>query len=802
MTSCNAFSFPHSNYGDSHSSLTLHSRQTFSTVNSLTPLSFSKYIFTQSQNPLSLLHNTYTPVTFSNDDKTSSVHPQMEKVADALNYQSAQRKYHDKKSKLSSWFHKLYKDFLSKKKDVLEEGLEFLELVLPESILNVESFNNKNKKIYKGVELGGTFLKAIDCGFSVLTLFYKKRLLNESKSILEEIKDNYRKSDKPIPKEIAKWEKKLNSEIEKFDQNVTEKKNTLAKNCLSCLKAPFKLIPILETASFKESLLKCIALASACFGWIADLQKLKKAYNLINAAEVLMAKLQEWNRRVIPQVEIHSKNLTCVHLNQQLPRQISLSTKLQKLTLPAERNYEEECTDHLQKLSEIDEIRGFLKNYNVFLHPEIDNKKKFLLFLEKEEFKNQIVSFYSRQEELSYRLQHVIDNHKNLLEKREAIVETKLIKLRPRFLELIPELQKLKKGAFDKALDQIIQNMGNVPIERTRTEILELGIQVPFGLETDLEIGAYLNNLKDDPQNRLHLFNQWFFQHSVDSLLKSYIDHQETLEKMTRHALKHMLDKKYLLEGKFIQSNWYETSTHFLFTSVANVVALITALFTLNKLSSTQTLYRVITSIPLIASFGFFIKGYYMNHKYRRELFSLHSYYEKGMLIFNKFMLSREKLTALIARRNLAEISQRIKGLLSQDSLTSELYSKEKQKQILTHCEEKEQLVKSRKHKIENLQNSLQDKAWKDFKRFAFPEQNFDPLEALNMAMSNSNLSLYDKETKMFFKEQLGIHLDTLENAKEDDSRAVKNALKKYFALQDNKLVSFIASRVLARLVA
>lgn len=728
-----------------------------------------------------------------------------------LKHNLAHRKFQDKRAKLGKWLHGCFKDALDEPVGNVQKGIDIIDFALP-SVLNVDVINNRFKPIYMGIELGGIPFKILNFVLAIFAIAHKGITLYGDQRALAKLKAHFKEKSQPLPENILESEKKLTKEWKKFTLETQERFWKLTKSGISCVKAPLKLLPIFENSKLKDSILNGLKYCGTLFDifdCVTDYLKLKKNFKHVNTYEVLVGKLQAWKQKAVPQVQIDPRLQSLARLNHKLVPQPSILNKLHKITLNNDRNYEFEFFQHMTELENIDKIRDFLYVYNVELSPEIDSKEKFVDHLQDDDFKNQILTIYTTQEEILTKLQNFIDTSKNLLEKREAIIEKKLLQLRPRYQELVPDLQKLRKPGFDRALNLIIEiilktpistiqaerlllsdnlppgmtkealltksqadilelglelppGMDNKAIERIQGEILELGLALPVELNTEQKVIAYLIDFQKNEKERNVLFNNWFDRLSQDSLLKTYIDHQETLESLTRNTIKVMVEKKLKIEEKFINFNWYESITELLFSFVETVSTVFALMFVLNKVSKGESLYKFITFLPFFSKIGFMLVGNYMKFQHRKNAtFSLKAYYEEGMLIFNKFMLSHEKLKSFSGKDN-------------------------------------QQRMKEREEKVDDYKNRLFDKTWKDFTNSAYPDINatFDLLKALETTMLNSDFTMFDAETKIFFKEQLRINLDALQDEKKKDPDAVKRSLQEYFRLQDDKLMAFIDEQV------
>lgn len=185
---------------------------------------------------------------------------------------------------VGKWAH----EYADTAKDIVQDGIEFLEAVLPQELLQQGTFTEKSfKELNQIAGYAGRFLTALDMGMSGLAMILKGKILDKSKEVLGQLKQEYSKQkDSPeVKKHIREWQaeikkaektlsrkelRKLEKAMKEMDIKVKIEGDNLStqkmrygvkttKNLLSFLKIPLKLLPIDQTlAAFKNGVYRII----------------------------------------------------------------------------------------------------------------------------------------------------------------------------------------------------------------------------------------------------------------------------------------------------------------------------------------------------------------------------------------------------------------------------------------------------------------------------------------------------------------------------------------------------------------
>jgi len=136
--------------------------------------------------------------------------------------------------------------------------------------------------------------------------------------------------------------------------------------------------------------------------------------------------------------------------------------------------------------------------------------------------------------------------------------------------------------------------------------------------------------------------------------------------------------------------------------------------------------------------------------------------------------------------------------VLTITKLRSQKRDTEKAVQAFTKAKEDNERIQEKitkwTKKVNDIENKLAHREWKDFARYAAlrVEGDYDDLDVMKNAMQQLDLRLLNVETRQLLEYQLGIDLNDLQKAIKEKPENIKNLLKKSFVLDDSSFVSFI----------
>lgn len=666
--------------------------------------------------------------------------------------------------------------------------IKFLKTVLPEHILQNPAIKGRFDEGFVQIGLGDALIRASDSGLKCLALIYKSKILSQANQILQKVKSLYKNNKDLIPPEIREWEinlreeeKNLKIDFIKFGFKTAERGSSTAYNLLQFV----PLTGIIKPQS--AAAISNVSGAVSILGFVLAAINLKESVSASKTFNAWVEKFRVWQGAT----ELHGAI-------QQLPkgekpyRPLSVSKILRNISGPS-KTFQAQFKKMIAEAAGIEQIRSVLYEIDVHLDPSINTKQQFLTLMEHHpSLKRKIMSQYIGYREAIAKLDKIIATSKNLIEKREAIAEKKVLLLKPKFEEKKTELLKMNRSRFDKAFDQLLTNTSNPNIElkRIRSQLRELGLEINADNKDDIK--ARLISMKNNPQDLNNNYSKWFSIQSKETLLRPYVDHQETLEITTKNALKGIVNRKHEIEGLFVKFKLVAAKLLFAFVTLSLISGAIALALTP---AGPVVYFTMAITIGLYASgFGSMAIGYRMSKKYRSSGAGL---FESLSLKFQSLYASIKEYQLLSKQRKLVEMAKNISQLVPQSR------SKEYQQSIKNYKKAEEELlenfqqVEEWQRKVKTLENKLADRAWDDFVKHAQLSSKKDPTEfdtirALKEALEKCDFSLFSPETTHFFEEQLGIDLTKMKKEMQKDPDALTRGLKHFINLDETRMNYFI----------
>lgn len=415
---------------------------------------------------------------------------------------------------------------------------------------------------------------------------------------------------------------------------------------------------------------------------------------------------------------------------------------------------------------------------------------------------------------------HVIRSSQSLLKKRQAIVEKKIKRLKPRFHQIEQKMYALKEAAFIKEMQQILWEPS------TRQEIQGiLGKWGFYDLHASPKLASLLLALEnhalslEDSQFKRHFhdwmthptgmqeqFQIWFKKESAEQpekLLADYVDHQETIEMTTRSALKTMIQKKHEVESRFLdfrlKSSWINFSVSVLTLAIPATLAIL-GLFSLpvaglSFLVLAHYYGSAVMTVALLAA------GYLLARFMKPNVTQLLSIAYQAKMTWAKLRSSISLYFQQAKEKKLHDVAKALHQyhLASQGDIRNE---KEYQlaldayKNAKREFEESEEKVNYWSTRLKHLEDTVTEKSWQDFALQADLKVNadtdaFDTLRSFHEALKACDLSLLSKETRTLLNVHMGLDLPALQKRLETDATAIQTALQGFFVLDDTGLISF-----------
>ncbi|CUI17696.1 hypothetical protein PNK_2092 [Candidatus Protochlamydia naegleriophila] len=733
---------------------------------------------------------------------------------------------------VGKWAH----EYADTAKDIVQDGIEFLEAVLPQELLQQGTFTEKSfKELNQIAGYAGRFLTALDMGMSGLAMILKGKILDKSKEVLGQLKQEYSKQkDSPeVKKHIREWQaeikkaektlsrkelRKLEKAMKEMDIKVKIEGDNLStqkmrygvkttKNLLSFLKIPLKLLPIDQTLAAFKMVSTGLSTVTTTLGIILAGFVLHKNVSHALKFNRWAQAFHDWKVANQPVVEMGEKGivrplaLRGSPVAQESARKADTPSGDISIHLQTE---EEVFLRLMHKYRTIEEIRQKLKDFDIDLDPSIKTTEQLFETWQSDPlFRQTLTTQYTQFKGILENFDLMIQASQDLLEKRKILAEKKVFSLKPHFQALLPKIKELKRPQFERDLAQF-----RAAVKDSRVSVKELKRQaaqlhLPFNLsqiESRSKLIVALENLASEKPDAL--FNDFIAATPAEKLLHFYVDHQETVEQVTKNALKEMVSKKLEIEGSFIKFKTFESATLFTMALASAVVSITLAIIGLatTPVAGAGFILLGLSAVTTAVSLGLFGASYY--YAYRNKPAGLKASLQgvNSKLMLGNVMASIQEYRSLSKKKKMqktAEILQHLHKNKSHE--TKEKYEQafaayEKAKLDYSTTQSKADAWKQR---VNNLQNQVNQANWQDFAQSAALRIDkdpaaFDTLRAFNESLLALDLRFISDETKALLQTQLGLNVEALQEAAAKDPTSAKKALQKFFMMDDSGYVNFI----------
>lgn len=319
---------------------------------------------------------------------------------------------------------------------VVKEGIEFIESLFPRKVLmkysNNEQFTEEQMDCM-------TLMQTLNFGLTGLSLIYKKKILDESIKLLNEIKNDYKGTS--LPKDVIEWEIQIALQKESLRKSLLQYSLKAGQETVTILKYPViyfaKIIPAAQVV------LSILGSIGAALGFIISYIDMTLKAKILKTHKVWMKKFQKWEQTTQPQIDLTQRKWS-------VKPKIARSVLEQKMSHIV-KNYKAEL-DLIIKNSEINEVRAILKTFNFELPSHIKTKKQLLQKWSQKSFKRRLVKQYTHYQNTFENLRFIEKKSKNLLEKREASMLLKVRTIKNEITLYKPKLEafKLKNIQFSQ----------------------------------------------------------------------------------------------------------------------------------------------------------------------------------------------------------------------------------------------------------------------------------------------------------------------------------------------------------------
>jgi len=640
-------------------------------------------------------------------------------------------------------------DLLNFTNQKVQEGVDFLEKISPPSRFSLTSYPQQ-QKLKEISNLGFILLASLSNESKQMAIIYKLKLIEKSKELLNEFKANFTHlftspqimtggenkkgrrdvEQNEIQKEIEKWEVQIalgEKEIK------TEKKGVgISKISLN----PFIHFALFfKDLSQKAQVMQLKYSFSQFLNLLEQGRKLKKIRANNSSLKEWKESYQKWREGYNAKIQITQNGAQRIEFNPIKPVILS-AEQHEKALLDAVKNKR----FYLAKQK--------LKNSGIQIPLTITTKKQLIDYLK---FHSDIIKKYVDFRQKIDGLNMIISTSANLLIKRRAIVDKKVLLLTPRFHIIEEQIKKNKNQTSPIA-------------------------------EKDKE-----------------------------NLMREYIDHQETIEHTLKNSLKEMVQQKLDLESKFQSLKSVDSHTQFSVSSALVAISItcgILGLLTI-PLGGFGVILLALSIGSTILAVGFLTVGYIQFQYYKPQTSKVMTIPFQVKMSLAKLRKSIAEYSHHSKEKKLTEIAKVLYELHLNTSLPTDdkkPASPKYQKALIAYQAAKKSFETSQENvgrwreTLKKFDTTIAEAEWEDFLRFSSMEGNnasnsFDRMNALQEALKASDFRFLSEETKELFKNQLGINLEELQDQMKKNPEAVKNSLQIFFALKDATLFDFIRNQ-------
>lgn len=628
-------------------------------------------------------------------------------------------------------------------KYMVRDGVDFLDSVLPPAIRD-KYFTPFLEEFGALGQSSIVFLSVLDFGTAGIAAIYKGKILNQTRQLLEKIKQETASLSAQDLKKLKKWEVSLKLAEKAFEE---EKIGLAIGGTFSVL-----LVSALTLSQIPKTLFAAVESVASGVSWTTSVLWVAVLELYVKNAKEKSQQLSDWSETFQKWQKQHQPTFEEAKIGKETFIRFRVDQP-QKLPQPfvSDEEHAQAFFELIHKAKTLEQARDQLKDFGIELNANLTTKEDLLAHAMTD--LTLIDSYIGFQRTLE-KLDTTIRISRDLLEKRKAIVQKKILLLKPRFQALEPAIKELHRTLF---------------------------------------------------QNKAG-FEAWYTSQTPETLLQTYVDHQETLEHTTKNALQEMVVHKHEIEGRFLDFKVAKYRIHLNW----NLISLITSVV-LAIIGASTIPFGGVGLILLFLSVGSFAvttgiigAGFYQSHR------------EKPMttnLLFQGIqakMLWANLNQAVYKYQHLAKEKKLIESMHLLLTLPTDIKSVDYQNAVIKLRQSEIDFLKSQqqveiwsKH-AKQLEEKLNQAKWQDFAHQAHLQlsqatepnahsaAHFDTLRAFHEAFQSCDLQLLSPETKALLEVELGLDLEALQSQVKQDPEAIKKALQKFFNLDDGGLLSFI----------
>jgi hypothetical protein len=634
-------------------------------------------------------------------------------------------------------------NYVDHTKYLVRDGIDFLDNVLPPAI--------RERYFTPFLEEFGTlgqssviFLSVLDFGTRGIAAIYKGKILNQTRQLLDKIKQDTPALSVQDLKKLKQWEVSLKLAEKAFEE---EKVGLGIGGTFSVL-----LISNLTLSQIPKTLFAAAGSVMSGISWTISVLWVAVLGLHVKEAKEKSQQLSDWSEAFQKWQKQHQPSFEEAKIGQETFIRLRVDQP-QRLPQPfvSDEEHAQAFFELINKAENLEQVRDQLKGFGIELNASLTTKEDLLAHAMTD--LTLIDSYIGFQRTLE-KLDTTIRLSRDLLEKRKTIVQKKILLLKPRFQALAPTIKELHRTLF---------------------------------------------------QNKAK-FEEWYANQTPETLLQTYIDHQETLEHTTKNALQEMIVHKHEIEERFLDFKVAKFSIHFNWNLVALIASVALAI-----IGATTIPFGGVGLILLLLSIGSFtvttgLIGAEFYQAYREKPTTTNLLFQgiQAKMLWANLNQAVYKYQHLAKEKRLVECVHHLLTLPADIKSVDYQNALIKLKQSEIDFLKSQQQVEAWSQHAKQLDDKLNQAKWQDFARQAHLQlsqatetnahsaAHFDTLRAFQEAFQSCDLQMLSAETKALLEVELGLDLEALKSQLKQDPEAIKKALQKFFNLDDGGLLSFI----------
>lgn len=695
-------------------------------------------------------------------------------------------------SKTWKWFSRNCTDLC----EGIKSGLGFLESMIPENFFDEEhDFSDIAKKINSKLELGNASLKATESTVKFVELQFKQKILKQAKSLIEskeKIAAFLTSDEKEI---LEKWKKIVKKAEKRLSEEYWSNRLSILKNIIPGAILTLKWYPFLQ--SYSEKIVKeILRYLASCLKIYFHLKRYLKLEEEIKTFNTWKKGFNVWQEGVSPKVKI-SKLETQNQLKKIEPEK-TIAELIDQAPFYKE-DYKAKFLLLIKNChSSMEAVTQAIKKFHPNFYTDDQSVEAFKIhWNQTREWRTRIFAKYEAYEIRMAKIQYLIDNSSNALQKKALVIEKLLMENRHRYNDIEPTLKDFFKPKFHKKIMEVLNNAHHLAPEEALNKLKELNIPLPFDINIETDFPALLEAIKANPDD---YFEAWFYTLHPDSVLKEYIDYQSLMAQTAKHAFIGIMNKKYEWHKNFLYFNRVDIVSNLIFSCLSLGSKILFDFILRNqKTAWIMTSQSILSFAKTSTTFILGRVSNCLNFYFKPMSFWYSTSIDNGKLLLRKLDASGKKYIFTKNRQYLKELVKKLQTNDIPDGECEQTFRAYKAAKI-KYEESRKQYVETLK-KVEQSESRLDSHSWHDFASFAklkvkptdpLGANGFDSLDALETILKNCDFTIMkslDPHAYNFLKNQMGVDFEQVQEDAKRDPNIMKSTLQKTLTSENSDFI-------------